>query len=460
MTSTDSPCPVCPRHHLYGPAKGGGVYVPPDGPQPSPVLFVGEGPAKDEAKRKRPFSGTTGQEFDDNLLVTARCPRESSRVTNATLCTFPGYRNPTRQEGQACLRHHLVGELLRTRPKFLVPMGAVACHTICPDIDLAYDYGLPLPNYSIPWADWEGTLIPMYHPSAGLYDQRFAIMISESFRNLRDILQDSFSRPSDPYQGREDYSLATSAADVWNYFHKYPGNGDVSVDTEYGKVTKEFYCLSVTTEDGTGIMVRRQDGGALQEVGRQLVNFSRYQFHNTLADHNKLTQVGIHLPWSRCTDSLLAAYNLGLPYLGLKRLSYRLLGSVMDDFDDLVEPYQLHRGLEYMERIIDHGSSHSFRELQPWLTKRQHTIDKKARACRKNVLLKDSDPKQVFEGWPREDRKLCKELFGPFPSAGIEELPLDQQVVYACSDSDKTGRLHKRLRRKMARIREEELLGA
>lgn len=51
-----------------------------DGPQPSPILFIGEKPGYEEASRGRPFIGATGEEFNWHYLGLAGLSRELSLI--------------------------------------------------------------------------------------------------------------------------------------------------------------------------------------------------------------------------------------------------------------------------------------------------------------------------------------------------------------------------------------------
>ena len=60
--------------------------VPPDGPEHSPILFIGEAPGAQENKAGRPFVGKTGKEVDGHYLPQAGLRRPECRFTNAIKC--------------------------------------------------------------------------------------------------------------------------------------------------------------------------------------------------------------------------------------------------------------------------------------------------------------------------------------------------------------------------------------
>jgi hypothetical protein len=333
-------------------------------------------------------------------------------------------------------------------------MGAVACSNLCPDLPLAREYGLPTDDYTIPWANWTGTIVPMYHPAAGLYDQSFAIMVEEAFRHLKLIQRGEYDRPYDEHEGREDYALITKGRELDNYLNKYPSS-DIALDTEYDPRQGNLpYCLSFSTSSGTGRMILA-DSPQLRSFANYLAKFDRFLFHNMLADHRTLRRMGVAVPWRQSFDSMLDAYNLGLPRIGLKVLAYRLLGCEMDDFSDIVEPYNTAAALDYLRSIVALGRTLNFRQLQPWLGPRQRTLDAKAATAIRNTLEKDSSPIQLWDGWPDEDRSFAVSHLGPFPTLGVNTLSLDQQIHYACRDSDISYRLAPVMRRRLASLRRQ-----
>lgn len=158
-------CSACPR--IRPP-------VPFTGPAPARVLFIGEAPARNEDERREPFVGKTGQELDHLYLPLACLPRSDVFISNAMRCSHKDYHNPTPEEALSCASIHLGDTLSRVRPQIVVAMGAVAC-SLFGITDLVSEHGIPRPGK---WGGWEGVLIPMYHPAAGLRKGGTGFMIS------------------------------------------------------------------------------------------------------------------------------------------------------------------------------------------------------------------------------------------------------------------------------------------
>lgn len=169
-------CSLCPHHRRP---------VPPSGPIPARLLFLGECPGRDEDKNGEPFCGKTGVELNQTYLLILGIPRSDIHVANAVCCSRKDYSNPTPEEAASCAGTNLGLLLQSVRPEILVPMGQIAC-SIFPDINLTLDHGLPCVGK---WGAWEGVVWPMYHPSAGLHATSFMIPLQQDFAALKQFLR-------------------------------------------------------------------------------------------------------------------------------------------------------------------------------------------------------------------------------------------------------------------------------
>jgi uracil-DNA glycosylase family 4 len=176
MIPLTSYCEDCPRK--YSP-------IPGDGPQPAEILTVGERPGQNENKYHRVFIGKTGEEWNQTYLPLAGLFRDDVRVCNAVRCWADNNRTPTDREISCCARHHLPNELERTRPRIVILMGGSACKLV-PTIRLDTHHGFPQ------WGrlfDWEGWIVPMYHPALGLHESRWMTQILEDWERLGELLR-------------------------------------------------------------------------------------------------------------------------------------------------------------------------------------------------------------------------------------------------------------------------------
>ncbi len=90
----------------------------------APLMFIGEGPGREEDLAGVPFVGRAGRLLD-TLLVAQGFPPESFHIGNIVKCRPPENRVPTEEEAMAC-RSLLARQILFVRPKILVLLGATA----------------------------------------------------------------------------------------------------------------------------------------------------------------------------------------------------------------------------------------------------------------------------------------------------------------------------------------------
>ncbi|GAB6137419.1 uracil-DNA glycosylase [Halanaerobaculum tunisiense] len=132
------------------------------GNQEADLMFIGEGPGRDEDRQGVPFVGQAGQLLN-KILQAAEIDREEVYISNIIKCRPPENRTPQQEEMQACL-WILAQEIQFVNPKLIVPLGSTALR------------GLLDPNGSITrqrgtWVQEKGKyFLPTFHPAALLHD--------------------------------------------------------------------------------------------------------------------------------------------------------------------------------------------------------------------------------------------------------------------------------------------------
>ena len=146
----------------------------------SPVLFIAEGPGRNEDRDGIPFTGQSGQVFD-RLLGEIGMTREDVYITNIVKCHPPGNRDPKPEEQEACIPY-LKYETLLLRPKMIVCLGRVAAQRIIrPDFRITREHGSFLLRKGV----W---LTAVYHPSAILRDDTKYPETAADFRAIKEKL--------------------------------------------------------------------------------------------------------------------------------------------------------------------------------------------------------------------------------------------------------------------------------
>jgi len=126
------------------------------------LMFVGEGPGREEDLQGRPFVGPAGQLLD-RMLAAISLTREDVYIANIVKCRPPQNRVPFDEEAKACLPY-LRGQFALIRPKIIVCLGATAAKYVYdPDVRITRDRGI--------WKEKKGIwILPTYHPAALLRD--------------------------------------------------------------------------------------------------------------------------------------------------------------------------------------------------------------------------------------------------------------------------------------------------
>lgn len=109
-------CLACP----LGPGRLKFVFG--EGDPQARLMFVGEGPGRDEDLQGRPFVGKAG-DLLDKMIGAIGMKREEAYIANMVKCRPPDNRTPSPEEARACLGYlHRQIELIR--PSVIVTLGA------------------------------------------------------------------------------------------------------------------------------------------------------------------------------------------------------------------------------------------------------------------------------------------------------------------------------------------------
>lgn len=127
------------------------------------LMFIGEGPGRDEDLLGRPFVGAAGQLLD-KMLAAIGFSRNDVYIANVLKCRPPGNRDPEPDEAAACLGY-LRGQVSLIKPRIIVCLGRISAkHILNADIRITRDRGV--------WHEVKGFFImPTYHPAALLRNE-------------------------------------------------------------------------------------------------------------------------------------------------------------------------------------------------------------------------------------------------------------------------------------------------
>lgn len=152
--------------------------VPGEGNPNAVIMFIGEGPGRDEDLSGRPFVGAAGRLLD-KMLGAIGLSREEVYIANVVKCRPPNNRTPEESEAAACMPY-LRGQFALIRPKIIVCLGATAAKYIYdPDIRITRDRGV--------WKNSKGVwILPTYHPAALLRDESKKRAAWEDMKKLKE----------------------------------------------------------------------------------------------------------------------------------------------------------------------------------------------------------------------------------------------------------------------------------
>jgi len=134
-------------------------YVIGEGSLDAKIMFVGEGPGRDENRVGRPFVGRAGQLLD-KILNSVDISREDIYITNVVKCWPPNNRNPRQDEIKACFPY-LTSQISLINPKIIVTLGNFATKLLLNE----QNKGITALRGKV--FDWVGgiKIVPMFHPS-------------------------------------------------------------------------------------------------------------------------------------------------------------------------------------------------------------------------------------------------------------------------------------------------------
>lgn len=125
------------------------------------LMFVGEGPGRDEDLAGEPFVGRSGQLLDRLIEEEIGLRREDCYIANVVKCRPPNNRDPLPGEVAAC-HHFLAGQIENVAPSVIVTLGNFAARAL-----LETTEGITrLRGKSFPYGSSQ--LVPTFHPAAAL----------------------------------------------------------------------------------------------------------------------------------------------------------------------------------------------------------------------------------------------------------------------------------------------------
>lgn len=161
-------CPLCQNRNnvVFG-----------EGNTNADLMFIGEGPGRDEDVQGRPFVGKAGQLLD-KMINAMQFTREEVYIANIIKCRPPNNRNPEPAEAAACLPY-LERQIELVKPKAIVILGAVPLQYLFNRRGVTRIHGT--------WLDYKGieTMVT-FHPA---YLLRYPTDKGKAWGDLQQVME-------------------------------------------------------------------------------------------------------------------------------------------------------------------------------------------------------------------------------------------------------------------------------
>ena len=154
--------------------------VPGEGSGDAEIMFIGEGPGKNEDEQGVPFVGAAGKLLD-KLIESIGLTRKDVYIANVVKCRPPGNRDPLPEEVEAC-RPWLDRQIEIIKPKLIVLLGRHSMERFLPNQKISLDHGKPKRRNG-------QVYFPIYHPAAALYRNGLLKDLENDFQKIPKVLE-------------------------------------------------------------------------------------------------------------------------------------------------------------------------------------------------------------------------------------------------------------------------------
>jgi uracil-DNA glycosylase len=122
------------------------------------LMFIGEGPGRDEDLQGEPFVGRAGQLLNDIITKGMGLKRQDVYIANVVKCRPPENRNPEPDEVASC-EPFLKKQIDLVRPEIIIALGKFAVQTLL-------QTKAPITKLRGHWHQYHGIrLMPTFHPA-------------------------------------------------------------------------------------------------------------------------------------------------------------------------------------------------------------------------------------------------------------------------------------------------------
>jgi|GEM_PF-3064320 len=388
----------------------GAKFVDGEGPAPSDLMIIGEAPGAEEDSQGRPFVGASGKLLM-RCLEEAGLRREEIYVTNARHFRPPENRVPTDAE-IAQDAPYLVHEILKVKPKVIVPLGNVPLKALLKKSGITKVRGT-----IFMLEEFECKVIPAYHPSYLLHNAGDEVLHGHLVSDLK--MARAVSRGEDPVMGDKprrptDYKVIENKEQFDGLIDELLKSEVVEFDLEttgFDLDIRKIIFFAFSNHEGSGRVVplytRKNPDSELEPFWGELHNYVRERLKEFFeSEVPKCAHMGsFDIPFIKT--------ELGTGGLGVNKYAYDTL--VMHR---LLDENAKTNGLKPLAlKFTDMGAYDT--ELDMWKTR-------------------------IVEKYgPTPDATLGEQLMSDGPVVDFSRIPYEVLWKYAAADVDATGRLRR-----------------
>jgi len=170
-------CRKCPLH------KTATNHVPGHGNPEAKIVLIGEAPGYFEDQQGLPFVGNSCKLLD-KLLAGINIKRSDVFICNILKHRPPDNRDPLPEEIKVCTPF-LKAQLQILKPKIIITLGRFSLNYFLPTDSISRVHGQ---IKELTWAGINLTIIPVYHPSAGLRNGAMLTALQNDFNYIGQYL--------------------------------------------------------------------------------------------------------------------------------------------------------------------------------------------------------------------------------------------------------------------------------
>lgn len=149
------------------------------------LMFVGEGPGRDEDALGQPFVGRSGKLLD-KIMELVDLSRQEVFIANVVKCRPPGNRKPLPTESKTCKKLLLLQQIKIIRPKVICTLGSSALEALIEKpVAITRLRGKPIRLHQ---EKLSTIILPTFHPAYILRNRKELEKFADDLKKAKEFL--------------------------------------------------------------------------------------------------------------------------------------------------------------------------------------------------------------------------------------------------------------------------------